>query len=138
MSDYELAYLFTMTTDRGSTVFMDYITILFAFLVASFFVAGQLSRKMTWVVISSYIFAQMTVLTVLNAISGGLTGMIFEMNSRRQQGSETFAMYGNLTDRTDLASWMAALSTLLMSLIVLASIWFFFERRRIETQKKNA
>lgn len=126
MSDYELAYLFTTITDRGSTVFMDYVTILFAFLVAGFFVADQLSRKMVWVVIGSYIFAQVFVLLTLNSIEGAIT----EMNNRRLQGSETFSWYVHLEGLASMMGWMLVLIEFLMSLIVAASVWFFFERRR--------
>jgi len=131
MSDYELAYLFTTVTERGSTVFMDYVTILFAFLVASFFVAHQLSRKMVCIVIGAYIFAQVIILIALQSIGSSMRGLILEMNSRVLQGSESFAWFGNLDGLVNMTGWMTFLYTLPMSLIVLATIWFFFERRKL-------
>lgn len=135
MSDYELAYLFTVTTDRGSTVFMDFVTILFAFLVASFFGAHQINKAMVWVTMGICGFVQLLIVSAFSAVTKSVSGIYMEMQLRIADGSASFPWSASVSDPSSLllvrGLWIIPLA---MLVALVGSIWFFFERRRIGIQ----
>jgi hypothetical protein len=59
MTDFELMSLFNEYEALTQVSFMNFVTIIFAFLIASFFVAGKLNKPMTIVVIGVFTFASL-------------------------------------------------------------------------------
>jgi len=57
MTDFELMTLFYEIENSIQIAFMNYVTIIFAFLLAGFFAADKLNRPMTIVVIVLFTFA---------------------------------------------------------------------------------
>ena len=59
MTDFELISLFNEYENLTQYSFMNFVTIIFAFLIASFFVAAKLNKPMTAVVIVVFTFASL-------------------------------------------------------------------------------
>ena len=129
MTDYELIYLFSMTAERLSTVFMDYVTILFAFLVAAFLVAPLLSKRMIWFAIGSYVFVQVSIVLTISSIMSGMIRFLNQLSDRSIAGN------GSISWLTDNQGYLGGLQVVALFFpffliaIVLASIWFLFEQR---------
>ncbi len=130
MSDYEMFSTFSEIITMMNTVLMDYVAILFAFLVAAFFVASKLKKNMILVIVSLYsvFVAYKLYESIMWALDlGRLQGA---MAAALDQGDSNlnwlgFAIYGS-DGFSVLGTW---LNPGIMVFGYIASLIFFFHQR---------
>jgi cellobiose-specific phosphotransferase system component IIC len=130
MSDYEMFSTFSEIVTIMNTVLMDYVAILFAFLVAAFFVASKLKQSMIAVVVS--LFSVFVVFKLYESIVWALdlSRLQGAMGAALDQGDSNlnwlgFATYGS-ESFLNLGTWI------IPAIIIfgyIASLIFFFHQR---------
>ena len=54
MTDYELVYIFTENLNSLQSAFMNYVAVLFAFLIAAYLIADKLKSSMVFIVVGLF------------------------------------------------------------------------------------
>ena len=104
MTDYELVSLYYEINNGLQVAFMNYVAILFAFLVAGFFAADKLSRPMVGVVIVLFTLAAFQEASEYLAAYSDVLSILPDIRSREaldwhlsNQLSDTAETYFNIT-----------------------------------------
>jgi hypothetical protein len=138
MTDYETFTMFSEIIVMVNTVLMDYVAILFAFLVAAFFVASKLKQSMIVLVIS--LFSVFSIFKLYESIMWTLdqSRLQGEMGVAVTQGDSNldwlgFAIYGTESFSV-LANW---LNPAIIVFGYVASLIFFFHQRHLGTETSS-
>ena len=126
MTEYELVDTFYTIAELSDQLIVSFVTLLFAFLVASYLVSSRLDNRMATVVIALYSFMALRYVLVYYNVSDDLVTLADTINHLRQcSGSNLgwFEIGGGMSN-------MIVGTTLAMFLSFLASIYFFFYTRR--------
>ena len=125
MTEYELVDTFYTIAGLSDQLIVSFITLLFAFLIASYLASSRLDRRMVVVVIALYSFMALRYVLVFYNVSGDLVTLAETINeSRLQAGSSlSWLEIGGGMSMT-LGGTIAA-----MFLAYLGSIYFFFYTR---------
>jgi cellobiose-specific phosphotransferase system component IIC len=125
MTEYELVDTFYTIAGLSDQLIVSFITLLFAFLIASYLASSRLDRRMVVVIIALYSFMALRYVLVFYNVSGDLVTLAETINeSRLQAGSSlSWLEIGGGMSMT-LRGTIAA-----MFLAYLGSIYFFFYTR---------
>ena len=125
MTEYELVDTFYTIAGLSDQLIVSFVTLLFAFLIASYLASSRLDRRMVVVVIALYSFMALRYVLVFYNVSGDLVTLAETINeSRLQAGSSlSWLEIGGGMSMT-LGGTIAA-----MFLAYLGSIYFFFYTR---------
>ena len=132
MTDYELLTIFIEFVNTTWLIFATYVSIVFAFIVASHLVASQLTSRVVSLVITLYtLVAVWSVWGIsMNAIS--ISATAGEMKRRLLEENSSLGWL-SLTGMPDIMrSIIPVLITLLALVVYVGSIVFFFSRRRAD------
>ena len=128
MTDYEMFSVFNEIVTTINTILMDYVAVLFAFLIAAFFVASKLKRSMILVVTSLFtVFAMYKLYEAvlwsfdLNRLQGVMGTAIIQSDS-----SLTWLGFTTLGPGATMATFLAPL---IIVFGFVASLIFFFHQR---------
>ena len=132
MTDYELLTIFIEFVNTTWMIFATYVSIVFAFIVASHLVARQLTSRVVSLVITLYtLVAVWSVWGIsMNAIS--ISATAGEMKRRLLEDSSSLDWLTLITMPDFMASTIPFLITLLALVVYVGSIVFFFYQRRAE------
>jgi uncharacterized membrane protein YhaH (DUF805 family) len=132
MTDYELLTIFIEFVNTTWIIFATYVSIVFAFIVASHLVASQLTSREVSLVITLYTLVSIWSVwgISMNAISIAATSG--EMKRRLLEDSSSLGWLHLLAMPDFMRSIMPFLITLLVVVVYVGSIVFFFCQRRAE------
>ena len=126
MTEYELVDTFYTIATLSDQLVASFITLLFAFLVASYLVSSKLDRKMTAVVIALYSYMALRYIVIYHNVTGDIVTL-----------ADTFTKLGLREDSSlGLLEIGAGISTMhiaqsvAMFLSFVASLIFFFHTKQ--------
>ena len=124
MSDYELVIAFTEIGATSQVSFMNFVSIVFGFIIAGYLIADKLSRKMTILITTLFtiVVLQEAVFAVL-FLSDQLS-LIPEIQTREGLQFHSGARYGDIAGPVTVVTYIATLI-----LAYTGSIIFFFHQR---------
>lgn len=131
MTEFETAYLFYEVYDGASTSLMNFITIMFAMLVASYLVAPRLSRTMAALVVILYSLISFGMINDLTAIYGDFARLGDRLYDLAQEDGTNLGWHGAASAARSGSLHVAR--TFIISLAVLGyagTVVFFFLVRR--------
>jgi len=126
MTEFEFVDAFYTIVGITDQIVGSYITLLFAFLVASFLVSSKLDRRLVIVVVTLYSYMAMRYVAIYYNVTDDMTRLGDHLTELRLQG-------GSSLDWLVIGDGMAEMhfaQTLAMFLSFLASLFFFFYTRR--------
>jgi len=137
MTDYELLTAFIDFVNTTWMIFATYVSIVFAFIVASHLAARQLTPRVVSLVITLYsLVAAWSVWGIRqNAIS--ISATAGEMRRRLLEGSSSLDWLPILQMPDFMRSIIPNLITLLTFVVYAGSIVFFFYQRQSEQRKER-
>ncbi len=125
MTDYEVLSLFNEMAANTQGAFMNFVTILSAFLIAGFLAAHKLSKTMTIIVIALFTVAALQEGAVMIFHWIGQAGLMVDMRSR-----EALSWHG----ATRGGRWLGPIFTTTFVFIVvggyIGALVFFFHQQR--------
>jgi len=130
MSDSDIYYYFILVMERESQVFMDFVTILFAFIVAGYFFAHSLNRNLTWLLVGTYTLIQTLIFFNIVGQTLAMSELVVEMKARKMSGSSSFDWLGLLAAPDFAITALHVGTYIVLILSFLGSVWFFFQRHR--------
>lgn len=125
MTEYELVDTFYSIAALSDQLMGSFITLLFAFLVASYLVSDKLDRRMTIVVITLYSFMAFRYVMLYYNVSGDVATLADVLMQRRIEPGSSLGWL----EIQDGISWVNAGTTGAMFFGFVASIVFFFYTR---------
>jgi len=131
MTDFEMVYMFSDYMNLIFTVFMGHVSIVFAFLIAGFLVAGRLEKSMVSVVVILFTIAVSISTFIQNRFGGAMIGVAGEMRKAVQRGESTLSWHSVTYEPEVFLSGFMLILSILMILSYLGALIFFFHRRRI-------
>ena len=132
MTDYELASLFGEYLSILQDQYINYATVLFAFLLVGYFAAHKLKPVVVTIVVvlfSAYALDSMIAILLVNSDLSDLTAL---MHERISNGSEDLAFHAGA--RGDLDVQMAFFRPLRIFALVggyVGAVFFFFYQRKV-------
>lgn len=128
MTDYEILSLFSEFGANTQTVFMNYVTVLSAFLIAGFLVADRLSKTMTIVLVALFSVVAFQQGTALLLHWGDQVGLMADIRGREALGWHGSARVGPLIGALfNITYFVAVIGGYVGALV------FFFSRRRAKS-----
>ncbi len=131
MSPYEQAHLFKEMVDSGGDNAMNYISVLFAFLVAGYLIGPHLNRVMTGIIVGLFtLFAGLMILTV-NRTVAGIAAFAGEMRRMAGEDGGTMAWHPVVYEPFNVTEiFLPVLTALLFASYIAALVFFFASRKR--------
>ena len=129
MTDYELLYLWGEASSNAANATMDFVAILSAFLVASFFIGERLSKLLLIISVSIYSVFSFIMLLNVYANSRIVIDYAKEVIIRRLDGNEAlqFLSLSQFSNHLDLVSFAI---TFVCLISYIASLIFIFHIRK--------
>jgi cellobiose-specific phosphotransferase system component IIC len=125
MSEYELVDTFYKIAALSDQLMASFITLLFAFLVASYLVSSKLDSRMTGVVVALYSFMAIRYVVLYSNVTGDISTLadtLTELRAGESSSLDWLEIQGGIW-------WVNVGTTIAMFLGYLASIFFFFYTR---------
>lgn len=129
MTEYELVDSFYTIAELSDQLIASFVTLLFAFLVASYLVSSKLDRRMVALVVTLYSFMALRYVVLYYNVSGDLMTLADMLNELRLQPDSSL---GWLNINNGMFTTLVG-TTAAMFLSYLASIYFFFFTRHHNT-----
>jgi len=115
------------------TIFSIYVSIVFAFLVASYLVAGNLARTLASIIITLYTLVALWSLFGLNRTAATVVAIIFEIKRAVLETNSSLAWHPAVSTPNQIFSAYPAFITALALVAYVGSIFFFFQQRRLKS-----
>ena len=132
MTDYELLTIFIEFVNTTWTIFATYVSIVFAFIIASHLVASQLTPKVVSLVITLYTLVAIWSVWGISMNANSISATVGEMKRRLLVDSSSFGWLPILEMSEFVRTIIPFLITLLAFVVYVGSIAFFFSQRRAE------
>ena len=130
MSDYELLDVFMMAVETLWIIFSTYVSIVFAFLVVSFLVAGKLQRSLAVIVIALYTLVVAWAVWAMSRGSASVAAIAGQMKLHAQDGSSSLGWHP-AANTPDFVIWaIPVVITLIAFLAYIGSLFFFYIQRQ--------
>ena len=124
MTDFELLIAFNEMAINSQDSYMNFVSIVFGFIVAGYFIAGKLSRKMTILLTTLFtVVALQEALTAMFFLQDQL-GLIPEMQTREKLQFHNASRIGDVAAPLVIVTHI---TTLILGYV--GSIIFFFHQR---------
>jgi hypothetical protein len=124
MTEYELVEAFYTIAGLSDQLVASFITLLFAFLVASYLVSSKLDRRMTAVVIALYSYMALRYVALFYNVTDDIVTLADTLTELRLRG-------GSSLEWMEIGAGMSMMlitQTVAMILSFVASIFFFYMR----------
>jgi len=131
MTEYELVDTFYTIAGLSDQLIVSFVTLLFAFLIASYLVSSKLDRRMVVVVIALYSFMALRYVLIFYNVSGDLVTLADTINEQRLLSSSSM---GWLQIGGGISMVLIG-TTAAMFLSFAASIYFFFHTRHRDVEE---
>jgi len=136
MTDYELAILFTETFALFQDQYMNYVTVLFAFLIAAFLVADKLKPVMAFTVVALFTAFAVDSMIVIAAFSTDISTLQQLMHERVLNGSVELTFNSGAGE--NYSPGILNIMTISRVLVVfggyIGAMGFFFYQRRMKSK----
>ena len=133
MSDYELVYLFVEHNNALQTSLMNYVAVLFGFLITGYLVASKLESRMVFVVVA--MFTLVAVPEAINVIGFGsdTAALGSQIAARAAENPAGLGWHGTASAALGVVGLpVLRFSTIVvMVLSYIGALVFFFHQRRI-------
>ena len=130
MSDYEMIMVFNETFDFLITSFGTFLSMVFAFLVASSLLAEKLNRLLAGIVVALFTGASMFFTLMSYNVGANLGSLAEQIKMAVADGRSELGWVGFVANNAPIGVGLRALA-LLMLLGYIASLIFFFHQRRL-------
>ena len=125
MTDYELVDVFYTIAALSDQLILSFITLLFAFLVASYLVSASLDRKLAGIVLALYSLMALRYVVVFHNVAGEIATLADQLKERQLQSSSL-----DWLELGDSMSVVLPATTIGMFLAFAGSIYFFIHMRK--------
>ena len=128
MSDYEYLDIFATTFNSVQQLFVNYVSILFAFLVASWLIAHKLSKVLVVLSIGLFTLVTLYYITMTYFVAQNLITMISLIRQQVESGQSTLGWVGF----TQVSNVLPLLPVLIFTklLAYIGTLLFFFYQRK--------
>ena len=130
MSDYELVSLFAEYNGQLQTTLMNYVAVLFAFLIAGYLAADNLELRMVSIIVG--LFTLVALPQVINAMGFGhdVAALASQIAVRAAEGSSDVGWHGTTTwlGSTGVPVFRATTIIVIVPSYIGALIFFFHQR----------
>ncbi|MFT7653893.1 MAG: hypothetical protein ACI9UU_003007 [Candidatus Azotimanducaceae bacterium] len=132
MTDHELITIFIEFVNTTWTIFGTFVSIVFAFIVASYLAASRLTSKVVLLVITLYTLVAAWSMWGISMNANSISATVGEMKRRLLEESSSLGWLPILGLPDYMLPVIPILITCLASVVYIGSIVFFFYQRRIE------
>ena len=132
MTDHELITIFIEFVNTTWTIFGTYVSIVFAFIVASHLAASRLTSKVASLVITLYTLVAAWSVWGISMNATSISATVGEMKRRLLDESSSLGWLPILGMPDYMLPVIPILITCLAAVVYIGSIVFFFHQRRIE------
>ena len=129
MTDYELVSAMTGSLNLVWTIFATYVSIVFAFLVASYLIARKLAVGMVWLVLTLYSVVSLWAMFGLNRTTSTIIGLASEIKRVALEPGSTLGWHTAASTPEIVLSIVVAVNGSVGIIAYIGSIVFFFHRR---------
>jgi hypothetical protein len=133
MSDFEMVMLFNETMNFLLYGFTTFLSIIFAFLVASMLLAGKLTRTLAGIAVGLFSLASVLFISQAFAVATnvGLIAEQIKISVAEDRSSLGWVSFGQLD--APMGTIMRFVAVLMMLAFVAALVFFFHQRRVVAT-----
>lgn len=131
MNDYEILSMTEEFVNTTWTIFATYVSIVFAFLVASYLVAAKLVARIVWIVIALYTLVALWAVWGLNRTSVSLVAAMAEIKRMVQESDSSLGWWPPASTPDLVLSLIPTVITAIAVFAYAGSVIFFFHQRKI-------
>ena len=132
MSDYELVDIFIQYSNNLQAHFMNYVAVLFAFLIAAYLIADKLESSMAFIIVG--LFTLVTMIQGVNVSGAGydFVSVGMQVAARATQDSANLDWHATKTWLGNIGLPFVRFSTVAVVIIsYIGGIFFFFHQRHV-------
>lgn len=133
MTDYEMLSITVELVNTVWAIFATYVSIVFAFLVASYLVAQKLAPRIVSIVITLYTLVALWAVFGLNRTMASLSAAIGEIKRAVLANSSSLDWYPGASIPDVISSAFPILITIIAVIAYFGSLAFFFHQRRVSS-----
>jgi hypothetical protein len=130
MSDFEMIMVFNEAFDFLLTTFTTFLSIVFAFLVASTLLAGRLTRTLAGIAVGLFSVASLFFIALTRSVAGDVGSAAGQIKLAVAAGRSSLGWVGFVARDAPIGSALQVV-TVLMALTFVAALVFFFHQRRV-------
>ena len=134
MTDYEMFYVFQENLNLIFTILMNYISIVFAFLVVGYLVSARLNTSMISIIIGLFTLVSFVMTFALNRTAQTILDIGEEIRNAVHNGTSSLGWH-NITDPEILIQGPMITFTSIMILAYIGAVIFFFHQRGVGLAK---
>ena len=129
MTDFELIMLFNETFDFLISSFTTYLSIVFAFLVASLVLGKRLNRLLASIAVSLFSVASLLFCLLCFAVSRNLGELAEVIKNAVRAGQSELSWVGFVAQDAPIGRGTAVIAVLMFLSYVACILFFFYQRR---------
>ena len=133
MTDYEMFSGLTESINTLWTIFTAYVSIVFAFLVASYLVAKKLASQMVSLVVALYTLVALWALFGLNRTSLTITALTAEIKRAVLESESSLGWHPAVATPDVVFVALPAAISFVAIIAYVGSIVFFFHQRKLDS-----
>ena len=133
MTDYEMMSLVVEVVNTLWAIFATYVSVVFAFLVASYLVASELAARIVAIVITLYTLVALWSFWGLNRTAVTLSNLIAEIQRAVEEDGSSLAWYPGVSVPDFMLAAIPLLITTVAVVAYAGSLGFFFHQRKYRT-----
>lgn len=134
MSDFEMLSSFSQTFDFLLSSFTTFLTIVFAFLVASTLLAGRLTRTLAGIAVGLFSLASAFFILLTFSVARDVAQAAEQIKMAVAEGRSTLGWIGFVASDAPVG-WTLPSLGVLMAFTFVAALVFFFHQRRLAYAK---
>ena len=138
MTDYELLTILIEFINIVWLIFATFVSIVFAFIVASHLVAKKLTSRVVSLVITLYTLVALWAVWGISVNAFAISATADEMKRRLLEDSSSLGWLPMLEMPDFMRSTVPYLITLMVLVVYVGSLIFFFYQRRLEQPSKTS
>ena len=132
MSDYEMVDIFLQYSNNLQTHFMNYVAVLFAFLIAAYLIAHKLESSMAFIIIGLFTLVAMIQGVNISGAGHDFASLGMEVAARASQDSTNLDRHGTQTWLGHIGLPFVRFSTAMVVIVsYLGGLIFFFHQRHV-------
>lgn len=130
MTEYETAYLFKELIDSAGNATINYVSVLFGFLVAGYLAAPRLSKAMSGILVGLFVFFALMMIFTVNRTMAVTASLVNDVRLSAAGGDTALAWHPIVYEPANFIEYFVPLYTGLLIASFVAALVFFFHCRR--------
>jgi hypothetical protein len=130
MSDFEMIMVFNEAFNFLLSSFTTFLSIVFAFLVASTLLAARLTRTLAGIAVALFSVASVFFIALTRAVAGDVGSTAGQIKLAVAEGRSTLNWVGFVETSAPVGGVLQVMVPTLMALTFVAALVFFFHQRR--------